>query len=461
MGASHSSRRALGGLAAAFLAGLTAACGDSQAPEPGSSADAGTSSVSSSVPLSQLQIGHLEGGGGPAPGYIAGVHYTSAAASGYTDSSGLFYYQDGSPVQFAVGNVALGTLPGAAQLNPFSFSGSCSMSQGLQLMLRFLYGLDIDGNPSTGLQIPTVAAAAAPQNIATLSADELDAEVKIIAGADRGLAEQSSTVNSFITLVDNESWDQTFITDLGASGQLADQGVTTDGSSWIFSFTDGFMRQSDDYVILQLNPYAIPLNLAATQGSNHIGDIDYYNGKIYAPIEDGSAYLNPYVVIYDATTFLYTGTSYLMPQPLLTEGIPWNAVDGPRGYLYNAEWNYTLRINVFDLNTMALVGFIPLSQVLDRIQGAKVYEGNMYAMSDNFTDKAVYKINLETGTVMKMFSQLPDPNGQYSEFEGIVMRDMPDGTSMHTLDKYPNENGAYFRHFTRTVPPLRKTFCPS
>ena len=35
-------------------------------------------------------------------------------------------------------------------------------------------------------------------------------------------------------------------------------------------------------------------------GGNHIGDIDVLDGKLYAPIEDGPDYLNPYIVTYDA-----------------------------------------------------------------------------------------------------------------------------------------------------------------
>jgi len=444
-----------------LLCGL-AACGGSS--DGTSASPTAAAAIADSLAPTPTLTGQLEGGSGPAPGYIEGMYYSSSAGSGYTDSEGHFLYRSGVPVQFSVGPVVLSSLAGAPILSPFSFSGDCTMSDSLTLMLRFLFGLDTDQNASTGLALPTVAPSANSAAFSTYTADQLDAVIKSVAGSSHGLADTATAVNGFITLVDNEKWEQTYVTDLGLLGSEASQGVTTDGSSWIFSGTYGFFRETDDYLPLQSNPYAIPLALTE-QGSNHIGDVDYYNGTIYAPIEDGSAYLNPYTVLYDGTTLLYTGTNYLMPQPLLTEGIPWTAVDGPRGVIYNAEWNYTLKLNVFDLQTFSLVRFLPLSQVMDRIQGAKVYQGNLYAQSDEFTDKAVYKINLDTGTVIKMFDQRPDLNGLYSEFEGIVMRDLPDGTSMHTLDKYPtdndDENGAYFRHFTRTVPPLRLTFCPA
>jgi hypothetical protein len=463
MAAKFSSRQLQRHLWFVLLTGLTA-CGDNGGENLNLQSAASSIVSSDARQTAPVMQGHFEGGSGPAPGFIEGVYYSSTAGSGYTDAAGRFVYQTGVPVQFSVGGVTLASLPGASIITPFSFAGGCSMSAELKLMLQFIFGLDIDGDPSNGLVIPPVAATPNAAPFSTFTADQLDSVIKSIAGHAHGLADESTAVNGFITLVDNEKWEQTYVTDLGIVGSEASQGVTSDGSSWIFSGTYGFTRETDDYIPIQSNPYAIPLVLSA-KGSNHIGDVDYYNGTIYAPIEDGSAYLNPYTVLYSGTTLLYTGTNYLMPQPLLTEGIPWTAVDSQRGYIYNAEWNYTLKLNVFDLKTFAFVRFLPLSQVMDRIQGAKVYEGNLYAQSDEFTDKAVYKINLETGTVIKMFDQSPDLNGLYSEFEGIVMRDLPDGTSMHTLDKYPtdndDENGAYFRHFTRTVPPLRKTFCPT
>jgi hypothetical protein len=55
------------------------------------------------------------------------------------------------------------------------------------------------------------------------------------------------------------------------------------------------------------NTLAIPPAIAA-QGGNHIGDVDIANGKVYAPIEDGTKrpdgtrYLHPVIALFDART---------------------------------------------------------------------------------------------------------------------------------------------------------------
>lgn len=80
------------------------------------------------------------------------------------------------------------------------------------------------------------------------------------------------------------------------------QGVATDGRSWFFSWQYGLSHVTlDGKTTITDNPLAIPSQISQ-QGGNHIGDIDDYNGTIYAPIEDGSAYQHPYIALYNAVT---------------------------------------------------------------------------------------------------------------------------------------------------------------
>jgi hypothetical protein len=215
---------------------------------------------------------------------------------------------------------------------------------------------------------------------------------------------------------------------------LRSQGVTTDGQSWFFSWQGGLQRTLDDYTPVAAN--TLPPELAVA-GDNHIGDVDYYNGLIYAPLEDGDAYQAPHIALYDARTLLYTGVSYPLDVAIHEAGVPWVAVDRRRAQVYTAEWDMPHdRLNVFDPQ-MRFKRFLPLRYPasfgpgfhLSRIQGAKVDGHTMYATRDD-ADKTVFAIDLRSGEVTKLFSLKP---GVSAELEGLAVRRTPDGALLHVL----------------------------
>lgn len=243
-----------------------------------------------------------------------------------------------------------------------------------------------------------------------------------------------------------ESWRQTssqtyWLLDAFERGQ----GVATDGNSWIFNSNYGLLRTSLDGKTVQArNGLAIPDEISK-QGGNHIGDISYYNGKIYAPIEDGSSYQHPYIALFDANTLDYTGTAYALPLNLHKGGVPWVAVDAGRGHVYTAEWSNASVLNVFDLNDMHLIKTVPLSQSIDRIQGAEMYNGSLYASSDNGT-QSVYRIDPDTGNVALAFDRNL-PSG--SEAQGIAVLSTSDGAVLHILDVGSARINVNFRHYAK------------
>lgn len=225
------------------------------------------------------------------------------------------------------------------------------------------------------------------------------------------------------------------------NGLYRSQGLATDGTQWFFSWQYGLERADLNYNSVQKNSnypnqIGIPTPLLA-QGSNHIGDIDYYNGKIYAPIENGPSYTKPYIGVFNSSDLSYTGTSYLLDQTKLTQGVPWVAVDGANDLAYTAEWNSTSQLNVYRLSDFTFLRNIDLGTTLGRIQGAKVHDGALYAASDN-ASKSVYKISLQTGAVEELFSMY-DPNymgwgpNAHAEVEGIAFHDTPTGSIMDVL----------------------------
>jgi hypothetical protein len=408
----------------------------------------------------EVLTGVLEGGTGTAPGLISGVRYVDGDLSGYTDANGQFLYHPGDAVSFYVGGVELGVTPGTAVVSPFALAGNCDTNDTLTKIVAFLYSLDSDGDPSNSLQIAPYADPGSATPIADLDDAQLNAQVQALAGPDKGLVDPQVAMDAFITLVDGETWQQTgFNTFYLLNALQRSQGAATDGRHWFFSWQFGLERTNDWYFAQQRKDPAIPPRLR-WQGSNHIGDVDWFEDRIYAPIEDGSTYLHPYIGLYYAGTLNFTGKAYELPQALQTKGVPWVAVDGPRRVAYTAEWDPTPQINVFDIDhDMAYLRSIPLSKVIGRIQGAKVFEGMLYASSDDDA-KDVYKINLETGTVMRLFSLAPINGAPLGEAEGLVFRDLEDGTQMHTLDVQANSLGVHFRHHRRVVPPLRDALCP-
>ncbi|MEE1284743.1 MAG: hypothetical protein UHK54_07770, partial [Acutalibacteraceae bacterium] len=182
--------------------------------------------------------------------------------------------------------------------------------------------------------------------------------------------------------------------------QVTSQGVTNDGEYFYFSGNKHLGKADmETGEIFLINTNAIPEELQE-KGCNHIGGLSYYNGYIYAAVEDGPDYLNSFIVLYDAESLEYSGTYYALPHELHIEGVPWCAVDVERNYLYTAEWSNATVLNVFSLDDMSLVKTVPLSEPIDRIQGAEMFDGKLYMSCDEENDKKrIFTLDVETGKV--------------------------------------------------------------
>jgi hypothetical protein len=267
-------------------------------------------------------------------------------------------------------------------------------------------------------------------------------------------------------------------------GLTRSQGVTTDGHSWIFSWQGGLERTDGSYRTLALGTWPPEIAVAPQVGpagtnhlgGNHIGDVDYYNGRVYAPVEDGGQsagpvnindpeYQHPYIALYDARTLAYSGKSYALDKRIHEAGVPWVAVNAPRREVYTAEWDMPHdRINVFDTQ-LRFRRFLPLVYPrslgpgfhLSRIQGAKVHRGLMYVTRDD-ADKTVFSIDLHSGRVSKLFSLKP---GVPSELEGLSVWPTADGALLHVIIILDNKLQApgdatrirvAFKHYARERP---------
>lgn len=94
---------------------------------------------------------------------VTGLGFVSGAQSGVTNDSGEFTYETGQGITFSVGQVSIGAMPIAKSLiTPVDLvANGTGDSNHVLNVVRFLLMLDLDGEPSNGIQISTAVTAAA------------------------------------------------------------------------------------------------------------------------------------------------------------------------------------------------------------------------------------------------------------------------------------------------------------
>ncbi len=193
---------------------------------------------------------------------------------------------------------------------------------------------------------------------------------------------------------------------VGIGAYFRSQGIATDGETFYFSSKTSIIRTEDDYrTLVNANYSAIPDELSENYGIAHIGGMSYYNGKIYAGLEDSKVWDYPIVGVYDAET-LELIEYYILDAELVTRGLPWVCVDPENGLLYCTDHSKkpTLLLAYDIENGMKLVEKTELSMSVPSIQGAEIYNGTIYAASNDET-QAVYTINPENGNAEKLFDR--------------------------------------------------------
>ena len=239
---------------------------------------------------------------------------------------------------------------------------------------------------------------------------------------------------------------------VGDKAMVAGQGITTDGEYYYTSGSltalgiAGIAKWDAESMELILSNYnAIPNEYKNNYGSDHIGGISFYNGKIYAAVEN-EAEDYPLVITYSPET-LDIIDIFVIPNDNLPDGIPWCAVDGEYGYLYCSQFNEVDEILAFDLDTMEYSHSIPLSERVYRIQGGEVYDGILYLSYDvaDSNDDQNLSVDVSSGEVSVVCTRsLPSLAG--NEAEGLTLYPMEDGSLIHVLD-YDKTVGVYVRHY--------------
>lgn len=224
---------------------------------------------------------------------------------------------------------------------------------------------------------------------------------------------------------------------VGLETLVRSQDVTTDGEHFYFSGKHALEKvnlECDE--IIALNHNAITDELKEKYNSQHIGGISYYNGIIYAALEDSKEWNHPIIALYDADTLEYTGVCYELPLELQTRGVPWVAVDGENNVAYTGDSRNYTEIYKFSLDEFSYIETITLSEEVVKIQGAEIADGKLYAGTNDMT-RAVFSIDLKTGEAEKLFDRIMYEYKLIDNFggegEGLTLLSMDDGTYIHTL----------------------------
>lgn len=243
------------------------------------------------------------------------------------------------------------------------------------------------------------------------------------------------------------------------------QGVTTDGTNWYFSGTKSLEITDDTYNTILIDTNAILSQVGLANGYtdvtlNHIGDIDYADGKLYISLDStqrdpitGDKYSNPVFAVYDAATLTWTGEAYTVSPPHGIKDIAsWVAVDAKAGLAYGMAYDNATELAVYNLADFSFKQYIPLSQVVDQAQGGKLLNGYMYFATDN-DEKLLMRANLATGEVETIGNLKIDGE---QEVEGLSIRWTKDGWSMNVLNREEStpgsgEEGVGFYKYLRPV----------
>lgn len=188
------------------------------------------------------------------------------------------------------------------------------------------------------------------------------------------------------------------------------QGVATDGSFYYVSGSTALYKYDLEGNLILSNETPF-LNLE--KECNHIGDIDTYQGEIFAGCElfvDGEG-TNIQVAVYDASNLEYKRSIQWNEQSGQVEccGL---AVDRDKGQVWMADWVQGERIYCYDLGTGEYVRSLSLSPAPSLQQGIFCLGGKILIScddgdADSGTCDNIYSADLESGEVT-LFRKMDD-----------------------------------------------------
>ncbi len=159
---------------------------------------------------------------------VSGVNYNTATQSGVTDAQGNYSYLPGETVTFSIGDIDFPPVIADSVVTPIDMVGKTDLTDlSLINILRLIQSLDVDGDPSNGIEISSDAHDAATGLTVDFQSPTFDTDVANLV-ANSGsitttLIDQTTAINNFIETIktlpvdwesyynyaDNRQWNYT------------------------------------------------------------------------------------------------------------------------------------------------------------------------------------------------------------------------------------------------------------
>jgi outer membrane protein assembly factor BamB len=204
------------------------------------------------------------------------------------------------------------------------------------------------------------------------------------------------------------------------------QGIATDSQYYYVSGSKTLYKYSMDAKLLLKNEKPF-INL--DKPANHIGDIDVYNGEIFAGCEtfiDGRG-INIQIAIYDSKTLRYKRSIDFHPDSGQEE-VSGITVDTERKVVWMTDWVDGSNIYQYDLGSGAYIGKLQLQPAPKYQQGIFYRDGKLFITADDGNAEFdehdhMYRVKIDPSamatqvTLVKTFTEVK----RTGEIEGLTM----------------------------------------
>ncbi|WP_438711033.1 hypothetical protein ACSTS3_21225 [Aquimarina muelleri] len=229
------------------------------------------------------------------------------------------------------------------------------------------------------------------------------------------------------------------------------QGVTTDGQFWYITSNNPDKRAVYKFT---LNMQLVD-QLILKSGYNHIGDLDYHNGKLYVALEWPTGVLE-----ISTEDFKKIGIYHI--ETACSNNLPWVAIHPTTGYLYTSVfgWDessckYVDEVNYYEkINCVyQKIGSVKLAERIKHVQGGDISENCKLILSSDYShDIKCY--NVDTGQYYGSKSvDVSSGFSEYEEMEGLCISPFGSekmGSSVHLIlldNDSPSGDDVFFKHY--------------
>lgn len=196
------------------------------------------------------------------------------------------------------------------------------------------------------------------------------------------------------------------------------QGVARDKEHYYTFDTDAIYKFNLQW---QKVKSAKDINRSLKLGTNHLGDGEEYDGKIYLPIEvyrKCSNFSNQNIVMFDSQTLKYVNHFDISKQKAEISSLTIDPHGGRNGIIYTTSFCDGSKIWAYDLLSGVLLGTIELSQKIPHIQGIAVKDGYFYITEDV---KDIVWLVSGDGRVLRQLIHYPSRNLEGVDFTGDTL----------------------------------------